>query len=86
MYIYIFFSILKKYILNTVSGDFSDNIFFDTEFSETDFPTTTFFDYYIFRKSNFPTDKFSKKLIDILNINICNALYQDSPQIKYADL
>ena len=54
----------QTWIVITLSGDFSDNKFSDTEFSETNFPTPNF-SKQIFRWSNFRTDKFSEKLIDI---------------------
>ena len=57
-----------------VSGDFSDNKFFDIEFSRTDLPTPNY-PKQVFRQLHFPTGKFSEKFIYILNINTYNALY-----------
>ena len=60
-----------------VSGDFSNNKFPDTEFFDNyNFPTVKFSDRQIIRKVD----------MYILNINTCYVLYQDSLQIKYADL
>ena len=49
-------------------------------FPTANFPTTTFFDGQIFRRTNFPTDRFlsdtfSEKLIYTFNIDTFNALY-----------
>ena len=60
----------------TVSGDFSDTDFYETDFPIPNFLTTTFSDGKIFRQTNF-----SEKLIYIININ-----KNYTQQIKYADL